>query len=103
MHPIVSANSSRIADICRQFHVKRLDVFGSAARGSDFDLDHSDVDFLVEFDSDSNAGGPWRYFELKFALEAVLGRDVDLVMGDGVRNPYINATIQRFRETVYAP
>jgi uncharacterized protein len=35
--------------LCRRFHVRRLDVFGSAARG-DFDPEHSDVDFIVEFD-----------------------------------------------------
>ena len=35
--------------LCRRFHVRRLDLFGSAARG-DFDPEHSDFDFVVEFD-----------------------------------------------------
>ena len=35
--------------LCRRFHVRRLDLFGSAARG-DFDPVRSDIDFLVEFD-----------------------------------------------------
>src|SRR5271157_2475989 len=35
--------------LCRRFHVRRLDLFGSAARG-EFVLEWSDVDFLVEFD-----------------------------------------------------
>ena len=34
--------------LCRRFHVRRLDLFGSAARG-DFDPERSDLDFLVEF------------------------------------------------------
>lgn len=84
MHPIVSNNSARISDVCRQFHVTRLDVFGSVARGTDFDLDRGDVDFLVELSSEHNAVGFSEYFGLELALEAVLGWDVDLVMGDGV-------------------
>jgi uncharacterized protein len=35
--------------LCRRFHVRRLDLFGSAARG-DFDPERSHLDFLVEFD-----------------------------------------------------
>jgi uncharacterized protein len=42
--------------LCRRFHVLRLDVFGSAARG-DFDPERSDVDFLVEFDR-TDPGAP---------------------------------------------
>jgi predicted nucleotidyltransferase len=38
-----------LADLCRKYRVRRLDVFGSAARG-DFDEESSDVDLLVEFD-----------------------------------------------------
>jgi len=35
--------------LCPRFHVRRLDLFGSAARG-DFDPEHGDIDFIVEFD-----------------------------------------------------
>jgi predicted nucleotidyltransferase len=42
--------------LCRRFHVRRLDLFGSAARG-DFDPERSDVDFLVEFEG-STRGAP---------------------------------------------
>jgi predicted nucleotidyltransferase len=38
-----------LAAICRRHGVARLDVFGSAARGVDFDPARSDVDLLVEF------------------------------------------------------
>ena len=39
-----------IAGICRRHRVLRLEVFGSTARGADFDPERSDVDFLVEFE-----------------------------------------------------
>jgi predicted nucleotidyltransferase len=55
--------------------VRRLNLFGSAARG-DFDPQRSDVDFLVEFDRTHTDA---LYFGLKEALEGLLGRPVDLV------------------------
>ncbi len=63
--------------MCRRFHVRRLEVFGSAARG-DFDPARSDVDFLVEFATDS-ADDLARFVDFKAALEALLARRVDLV------------------------
>ena len=63
----------------RRFHVRRLDLFGSAARG-DFDPERSDIDFLVEFDrGHPDALSFDLYFGFKEALEALLGRAVDLV------------------------
>jgi uncharacterized protein len=75
--------------LCHRFHVRRLDLFGSAAR-NDFDPEHSDVDFLVEFDREHpETLSLATYFGLKEALEALLGRPVDLVEPGAVRNPYL--------------
>lgn len=52
MHEVVSAKRDRIVELCRRFHVRRLEVFGSVARGEDFDTSRSDADFLVEFQPD---------------------------------------------------
>ncbi len=46
---LIEARRTDIAELCRRFHVSRLDVFGSAARGSDFDPDRSDVDVMVTY------------------------------------------------------
>jgi predicted nucleotidyltransferase len=45
----ISAHRQELEDLCRRFHVRRLDLFGSAT-GNDFDPARSDLDFLVEFD-----------------------------------------------------
>jgi hypothetical protein len=82
--------------------VRRLEVFGSAARGTDFDPGYSDIDFLVEFDPTAGARAFANYFDLKEALEALLGRPVDLVMQGAVENPYLLAGIARSREPVFA-
>ncbi|HXA25879.1 MAG TPA: nucleotidyltransferase domain-containing protein [Acetobacteraceae bacterium] len=89
-----------IAELCRRFHVDRLDVFGSAARGSDFDPARSDVDLLVTYLPDHQPDIA-AYQDLRDALEALLGRPVDLVMDAAVENPFIRAGIERSRQAIY--
>lgn len=101
MQPIIETHIAELRQLCRQHHVRRLEVFGSAARG-DFDPRRSDVDFLVEFEADATTGALDTYFGLKEALETLLGRPVDLVMPDAIENPYLKRSIEDSRETVYA-
>jgi hypothetical protein len=78
MHPEILRHRDAIAELCRRHGVTRLEVFGSAARGEDFDPASSDVDFLVEFSPAArfdHAG----FLDLKEGLAAVLGRAVDLI------------------------
>jgi predicted nucleotidyltransferase len=101
MHPAIARHQSEISAICQQFRIQRLEVFGSAARADDFDPDHSDADFLVEFAPGVQPSLD-TFFGAKAALEAVLGRGVDLVEPEAIRNPYVLAGINRNREAVYA-
>ena len=48
MIPLVAESTAELAELSRRNHVKRLDVFGSAAVG-EFNPEHSDIDFLVDF------------------------------------------------------
>lgn len=101
MLPQIAQHRSEIADLCRRFHVRRLELFGSAVRG-DFDASRSDLDFLVEFDQTKpDALSFSTYLGLKDALEALFGRPVDLVEPGAVRNPYLKDNIQRSRESVF--
>ena len=56
MHPLIQEKCADIAALCRRYHVRHLEVFGSAARGVDFDMASSDADFLVEFGPDADPG-----------------------------------------------
>ena len=96
----ISLHREELQVLCRRFHVRRLDVFGSAARGSDFDPVRSDVDFLVAFDSPDKISLR-EFFALRDALSAMVGRSVDLVSEGSIRNPFIQAAIARSAETVY--
>lgn len=101
MHPLVQQHHSAIADLCRRYHVRRLEVFGSAARGDDFDPEKSDVDFLVEFDAPPLEGFAQAYFDLQEALQELVGRKVDLVSRWAIRNPYFLADAKKTRELLY--
>jgi tRNA nucleotidyltransferase (CCA-adding enzyme) len=50
MLPMLADHRDEIADLCRRFRVSRLEAFGSAARGTDFDPERSDIDILVVYD-----------------------------------------------------
>jgi len=99
----IAQHREELRDLCRRFHVRRLDVFGSAARQADFDPARSDLDFLVEFDSGApEALSLKTYLGLKAALETLFRRKVDLIEPGAMRNPYLKADIERSREPVFA-
>jgi predicted nucleotidyltransferase len=91
----------RIAELCRQYGVSRLDVFGSILR-PDFSTTTSDVDFAVEFDA-AHSGSPLhRYFDLKTALEGLFGRKVDLVELGAMQDTRLKREITRSKLPIYA-
>ena len=101
MHPAITQHRPGIAAICQRYGIRRLEVFGSAARANDFDPAHSDADFLVEFASGVQPGLN-AIFGAKADLEALLGRGVDLVEPGAVRNPYVLANINRHHEIIFS-
>ncbi|MFB3881039.1 MAG: nucleotidyltransferase family protein [Armatimonadota bacterium] len=73
----------------RALGVRSLALFGSAARDEAHDA--SDVDLLVKFERAPGFDG---YMKLKFRLEGILGRRVDLVMEDALK-PWARPTVER--------
>ncbi len=102
MHPAIADKKEYLSELCQRYDVVRLEVFGSAARSVDFNLDTSDADFLVEFGPDSDLRPLEQFFGLVDALSDVLGHPVDLVENHEFRNPYLRASINESRELVYA-
>ena len=97
----IALHRDELRALCRRFHVRRLDLFGSAARG-DFDPGTERHRFPGRFDRGAPQHPFDAYFGLKEALEALFGRSVDLVEAGAVRNPYLKASIEQSRENVYA-
>ena len=103
MHEVVSSKADQIADVCRRHGVRRLEVFGSAARAGDFNPDRSDIDFLVEFAPQQRA---WELLDdLQGELEALFGRDIDLIDRRAIetsRNPVRRRIVLGEAELLYA-
>lgn len=102
MHHLIEQRRADIALLCRRYGVRQLEVFGSAARGAEFDPATSDADFLVDFQSGGDLAPLDQFFGLADGLASLLGRPVDLVERGAVRNPFVLAAINRGREVVYA-
>lgn len=77
----------------RRLGVRRLGLFGSAARGEATEA--SDLDFLVELDHKTFDA----YMDVKELLERLFARRVDLVMAGAVK-PRLRSRI--LQETIYA-
>ncbi len=102
MIPLLEEKRDSIADLCRRYHIARLEVFGSAA-DEGFDPARSDIDLLVEFAPGQDLG-PWLslYFEFRDAASQLLGRPIDLVLASAPRNPYFIREMNRTRRLLYA-
>ena len=100
MHAALAPHLADIAALCEQYGVAHLELFGSAT-GPDFHPETSDYDFLVELDAHAPGSRARRWTELADALEALLGRPVDLVNPRYIRNPYFLEAVNRSRAVVY--
>ena len=100
MIAMLAEKTSALAGLCRRFKVKRLYLFGSAARG-EFRPEASDLDFFVALDESSPAEYTENYFGLAHELERLFGRRVDLVTERSVRNPYFRQVLEATRQLVY--
>jgi hypothetical protein len=101
MAQMVAHLQLQIEALCLRFGVKRLELFGSAARGG-FDAATSDYDFLVEFHEGDYRGSARQYFGLLHALEDLLGRRVDLVEVGAITNCYFLREANRHKVLLYA-
>jgi len=87
-----------IKELCAKYQVKELALFGSVLR-PDFRED-SDVDILVEFEPDARIGF-MAYMGLMNELSDVLGRKVDLVQKEGLKQRIRKPVLER-AQVIYA-
>jgi len=101
MNRLIEKKREQLERICRQRHVRRIDLFGSGA-GPDFDPGQSDLDFLVTFEELGLDQYADAYFGLLEDLQALFHRPVDLVVDSAIRNPYFRQAVDSSRTLVYA-
>jgi uncharacterized protein len=100
MIAVVEHKKDALANLCRQFGVERLELFGSAATDS-FQPATSDLDFIVRFSFPSAGSYLDRYLDFAEALEQLFQRPVDLLTERAIRNPYFRRSIEATRQPVY--
>ena len=100
LHPSIHKYLPEIERILRSHKVKRAHVFGSSAT-EDFRKE-SDIDLLVAFE---DGLGPveygTHYLDAMYELEDVLGRKVDLVAEETLKNPYFIRSVKRSKVLLY--
>jgi len=96
---LIERNIEKIKQLCKQYKVKNLAVFGSILTTS-FNKE-SDIDFIVDIDDSDPISYSDKYFELKFALENLLGRAIDLLEDRALKNPVVKNQIDRTKVSIY--
>ena len=99
-HPVGPAVPGRkLAALCRRYGVRKLSLFGSAARGEL--TPESDVDLMVEFKPGSTVS-LWDMPKMQAQFSALFGhRRVDLVPREVMKNPFRRKTILRDLKVLY--
>lgn len=101
MIDFIEVRRADVESLCRQYRVKTLELFGSAAKG-EFQPANSDLDFLVDFQPMPPSVHSKSYFGLWFALQDLFQRRVDLVETPAIRNRAFLNEIAGSRQVVYA-
>ena len=101
MIDLVLEKLPQIKSICERHGVRKMELFGSAAR-DDFRPDASDLDFAVEFFDISALQRFRARLDLEDEMGALFGRKADIVELEDVKNPYVLKTILEDKQPVYA-
>jgi len=96
---IVERNIDQIKDLCVKHKVAKLFVFGSVL--SDRFKKGSDIDLIVDFKDVDLYDYADNYFDLKFALEKIFKRPVDLLENEAINNPFLRHSIDSSKQLVY--
>jgi len=95
----ISIDDITIYQIASKYNLKELSVFGSSIR-DDFSAT-SDVDLVIVF-KNSQEISLFDLMDIQELLESRLGRKVDLVEPDALRNPIRRKAIMESKEILYA-
>ena len=88
-----------IKKLCTRCKVKHLYAFGSVL--TDKFNAKSDVDFMVDFEQVAIEEYADNYYDLKFSLEKILNRPIDLLEEKAVKNPYFKQVVDGQRRLIY--
>ena len=90
---------SEISKLCKIHKVKALYAFGSVL--TEKFNEKSDVDLVVDFQPLDVLDYADNYFDLKFSLEDILKRPIDLLEEKAIKNPYFRKNLNEKRKLIY--
>jgi len=96
---LVERNIDSVRDLCKKHSVGRLFVVGSVLTGR-FQK-NSDIDFIVDFQGVDLYDYADNYFDLKFSLEKLFKRDIDLLEDKAINNPYLRQSLDLSKQLIY--
>ena len=88
-----------ILNLCKTHKVKSLYAFGSVL--TDKFNNESDVDLIVDFENLDVLDYGDNYYDLKFSLENILKRSIDLLEEKAIKNPYFRKILNQNKVLIY--
>ncbi|MBS7788303.1 nucleotidyltransferase domain-containing protein [Flavobacterium sp. CYK-55] len=95
----INQNINQINSLCKSHKVEKLYAFGSVL--TDKFNDKSDVDLIVSFGNVDLLEYADNYFDLKFSLENIFKRSVDLLEEKAIKNPYFKKVVEEKKQLIY--
>ena len=96
---IIDRHINEIEKLCLENKVKSLYVFGSVINEG-FNS-QSDIDLVVDFNNIEIAEYADNYYNLKFGLQKLLHRQIDLLEQKAIKNPYFLQQLNLQKKLVY--
>lgn len=96
---LVENYKDQVQRLCKTNKVKSLYSFGSvnSARFNE----ESDIDLLVDFETSDPFEYTDNYFNLKFELEKIFNRSIDLLENKSTKNPFLRESIDKSKVLIY--
>jgi uncharacterized protein len=96
---VIKDHLQQIKRLCDAHSVRSLFAFGSIT--SDRFRPDSDIDLVVDIDASDPIEYSDHYFALKFQLEQILQREIDLLEQKSISNPFLRKEIDQTKVLVY--
>lgn len=96
---VIDQNINQIIQLCKNNNVRSLFAFGSVI--TDKFRPDSDIDLVVDIDDNDPISYSDKYFNLKFQLEEILKRQIDLLEQKAIRNKFLRSEIERTKVQIY--
>ena len=99
MISLITDNQPAISALCRDYGIRKLEVFGSATTDR-FDPVTSDVDLMIDLGG-YERGVADRLMRFACVLEGLLDRRVDVLTEAQIRNPYFREAVNEQRVRIH--